>query len=343
MIPKKACLGVVLFLGCLITQAQIPVGYYSSIEGMEGDELKEGLYNIIKGHTEFSYTSSSTDTWDILKEADRDPDNSDNVIGIYSGFSMNGAAEYNGGAGWSREHVWAKSRGDFGTNRGAGTDCHHLRAEDVSTNTARSNRNFDEGSVQYIDATGPTDSYTSDTEFVWKPRDEVKGDVARMMFYMATRYEGENNEPDLELTEMLLGQGSKSPIHGRLSTLLNWHFEDPVTQAEKDRNDIIYSYQNNRNPFIDHPEYVESIWGVVTGINPRNTPEVFVDLRNEKITIKVPSSGSIKLINMQGKVVSKFRGTNLTIVSTVGLPSGIYIVKYVSKFGMSSSKVLIRK
>jgi len=342
MISKKAWIGVISFLGCFITQAQIPTGYYTSIEGTEGDELKEGLYSIIKGHIEYSYTSSSTDTWDILKEADQDPANSDNVIGIYSGFSMNGAKEYNSGAGWSREHVWAKSRGDFGTTKGAGTECHHLRAEDVSTNTARSNRNFDECSVQYIDASGATDSYTSDTEFVWKPRDEVKGDVARMMFYMATRYEGENDEPDLELTEMLLELSDKSPIHGRLSVLINWHFQDPVSEAERDRNEVIYSYQNNRNPFIDHPEFAELIWGGVTGI-ASNKPKIVIDQRNEKINIEAPTHGLIRLINMQGKEFTRTLSADPMVISTTTLPSGIYILTFATKFRIDSFKILIRR
>ena len=249
-------------------RAQIPTGYYDPASGLTGDALKTALHNIIDGHTEFPYTSSSTDTWDILKEADRDPNNANNVIGVYSGFSMNGPAEYNGGNGWNREHVWAKSRGDFGTSLGAGTDCHHLRAADISTNSARSNRNFAESTTQYIDQSGQysgaTQSFTG-PDFTWEPRASVKGDIARSIFYMATRYEGTNGEPDLELTEQLLGVSDKSPLHGKLSDLLNWHTEDPVDAAEQARNEVIFGYQNNRNPFIDHPEYVNMIWGNGSG------------------------------------------------------------------------------
>ena len=166
--------------------AQAPAGYYNGTEGQSGETLKSTLYNIIKGHTTYPYTSSGTDVWDIIKETDRDPNNPNNVIGLYSGFSMNAAAEYNSGQGWSREHVWAKSRGDFGTSRGAGTDLHHLRAEDVSTNSSRNNRSFDDdANTPFTDGsggyTGPTDSFTSDTDWVWEPRAEVKGDVARML------------------------------------------------------------------------------------------------------------------------------------------------------------------
>ena len=80
----------------------------------------------------------------------------------------------------------------------------------------------------------------------WEPRQVVKGDVARMIFYMATRYEGDAGEPDLELTETLLDNTDKSPIHAKLSTLLEWHLADPVSVAEQNRNDRVYGYQNNR-------------------------------------------------------------------------------------------------
>ncbi|MEP0985574.1 endonuclease [Ekhidna sp.] len=259
-------LGILMLIVTSVSIAQIPAGYYNAAQGKSGSELKTALNTIIKGHTEYPYSSSTTDTWDILKETDVDPNNPSNVIGLYSAFSMNAAAEYDGGNGWTREHVWAKSRGDFGTTPGAGTDVHHLRAEDASTNSARSNRNFDEATVQYVDGSGqysgPTQSYTGgSSSFTWEPRDAVKGDVARMLFYMATRYEGEAGEPDLELTETLLGSGDKSPLHAKLSVLLLWHQQDPVDAYEQTRNDIIYGYQGNRNPFIDHPEYVDSIWG----------------------------------------------------------------------------------
>jgi endonuclease I len=255
--------GVLLMSSTLF--AQIPSGYYNSANGLTGTALKSALNNIIDGHTEYPYSSSGTDVWDILKVADRDPNNANNVIGIYSGFSMNAAAEYNSGAGWNREHVWAKSRGNFGTSKGAGTDLHHLRAADISTNSARNNRNFDEATTQYVDGSGnysgTTDSYTSSTDWVWEPRDEVKGDIARMILYMTIRYEGKNGEVDLELTDNLLTNTDKTPIHGKASVLIQWHLDDPVSSAEITRNNVVYGYQNNRNPFIDHPEYVCEIFG----------------------------------------------------------------------------------
>ncbi len=256
-----------------VVNAQIPEGYYDSASDLTNDALKTALNGIVDGHTTYPYTSSGTDVWDILKVADRDPNDATKVIGIYSGFSMDAAAEYNSGSGWSREHVWAKSRGDFGTSSGAGTDCHHIAAEDVSTNSARNNRNFDWGDLYYTDAggsySGATQSKIGDSgNWIWEPRDSKKGDVARMILYMVVRYEGVGGEPDLELTETLLINTDKSPLHAKQSVLLEWHNLDPVSSEEEARNEVIYGYQGNRNPFIDYPEYVCKIWGGSCGTAP---------------------------------------------------------------------------
>ena len=252
---------IVAFLKLNIN-AQIPNGYYDNAKGLTGEALKTALYNIIKNHTEYQYTSSSTDVWDILKETDKDTINPENVILLYTGWSVNAAQEYNNGAGWSREHVWAKSRGDFGTDPPAGTDVHHLRPTDISVNSARNNRWFAECTVPYYDGGILTGCFRSSTEWVWKPREEVLGDVARMIFYMATRYEGENGEPDLELIDYIPADNyTNLPVHALLTDLTAWHEEDPVSDWERNRNDIIYyNFQHNRNPFIDHPEYVSLIW-----------------------------------------------------------------------------------
>ena len=255
---------------------QIPLGYYEDASGLTGVDLKSALHNIIDDHTEKSYG----DLWDILKESDEDPDNSSNFILIYTGRSISNTSGY---PDFNREHVWAKSHGDFGNNPPAGTDAHHIRPSDVSVNSDRGNKDFDNGGTQHSEATGCY--WDSDS---WEPRDAVKGDVARMMFYMAVRYEGDvSGEPDLELVDYITGSTS-SPIFGKLNTLLEWHNEDPVDDFERNRNEVVYSYQNNRNPFIDHPEYVTEIWGgsgnslpsIVsvncTPSNPTSTDEVTI-------------------------------------------------------------------
>ncbi len=265
---------ITLFLLPSIGFSQIPDGYYAAAEGLNGPNLKTALNNIISGHTSFPYTDFQTDCWDILKETDQDPNNPANVILLYTGWSVNAAQEYNNENGWSREHVWAKSRGIYYPGYGseddiAATDVHHLRPADITVNSARGNRWFDYCTIPYIDEGVATGSFTStDQEWVWQPRAEVVGDVARMMFYMATRYEGAGNEPDLELLDDIpTDRYTNDPVHAKLSALLAWHVMDPVDQFEENRNNIIYAYQGNRNPFIDHPEYVRLLWNGETAVS----------------------------------------------------------------------------
>ncbi len=248
---KKAIFIALASLSISTTFGQIPPGYYNTATGLTGTALKDVLNDIISNHTELSYSAVKT----ALKSTDEDPNNSNNVILLYKGTSQ-AKSTFGGGADdWNREHVWAKSHGGFGNVAPAGTDLHHLRPTDASVNSSRGSKDFDIGGNQHSEA---TDCY-SDSDS-WEPRDEVKGDVARMLMYMAVRYEGETGEVDLELND-IVNNGSV-PFHGKLSTLLNWHESDPVSAFETNRNNVIYSsYQSNRNPFIDHPEYVSQIWG----------------------------------------------------------------------------------
>ena len=245
-----------------------PVGYYDNARNKSGNDLKDALHEIIKGHVEFPYTSSSTDVWDILKLTDRDPSDTTLVELIYSGALVNGAQEYNSGSGWTREHVWAKSRGNFGTSLGPGTDVHAIRPCYNSINSLRNNRAFDNCSscnnVQYLGSN--TGSFTDSNVWTFEPRDEMKGDVARMIFYMATRYEQEDGV-DLELDEIIRINTDQSPFHSVLTTLLIWNKLDKVSAKEKRRNNIIYDdFQKNRNPYIDHPELADYIFGHLTSV-----------------------------------------------------------------------------
>ncbi|MGI5505850.1 endonuclease [Lentzea sp. CA-135723] len=224
--------------------------YYASACNRTGAALKSALNSIIRNQTKLSYDA----VWEALKVTDQDPGNSANVIGLYSGRSMPKSDNGGGPDQWNREHVWAKSHGDFGTATGPGTDVHHLRAEDVSVNSARGNLDFDLGGSAVPQA--PDSRYDGDS---FEPRDAVKGDVARMIFYMAVRYEGNDGYVNLEVNNSV--SNGSAPYIGRLSVLKQWNLEDPPDAAEKRRNDVIYQqFQKNRNPFIDHPDWVGLIW-----------------------------------------------------------------------------------
>lgn len=237
-------------------KGSVSATYYSTATGKTGDALKAALHEIINDHTKISYDA----VWWALNELDEDPNNSNNVIHIYTRRSV---AKYSGtydssDSGFNREHTWPKSHGFPTESWPAYTDLHHLRVADVSVNSSRGTKDYDNGGTTHSEAT--LCKYTTTT---WEVPDEVKGDIARQMFYMAVRYEGDrSNEPDLELVYDPSATDSSGTTFANLSTLIQWHNQDPVSTVEMARNDKIYSnYQGNRNPFIDHPEWVASIWG----------------------------------------------------------------------------------
>ena len=239
-------------LAALIQVSQVtgqPTGYYNGTENKTGEELKNALNDIISGHTVYSYFY----TKEIFKLSDADPTNPANIIEIYTGRSWPNNDYGTGGDQLNREHVWAKSHGNFNEVLPMYSDVHNLKPSDASVNNDKSNLDFDMGGTQHPEATGCF--YTDST---WEPRNEDKGDVARIILYMDTRYQGENGELDLTAVDEV--DTYPYPEHGRLSTLLEWNLMDPPDEFERNRNNVIYSYQHNRNPFIDNPYFAELIW-----------------------------------------------------------------------------------
>ncbi|MFF0214145.1 endonuclease I family protein [Streptomyces vinaceus] len=224
--------------------------YYAPAEGKTGAALKTALHDIIKTQSKVTYDG----VWNALKVTDQDPANPNNVILVYSGRSQSKSSNGGGVNDWNREHVWAKSHGDFGTATGPGTDLHHLRPEDVTVNSTRGNKDFDMGGSPVAEAPG---SFTDANSF--EPRDAVKGDVARMLLYMAVRYDGGDGFANLEVNDKV--DNGSAPAIGRISVLKQWNQQDPPDAFEQRRNQVIFDqFQHNRNPFVDHPEWVNSIW-----------------------------------------------------------------------------------
>jgi uncharacterized repeat protein (TIGR02543 family) len=197
------------------------LAYYDSADGLTGWDLYYELNSIINnGFKQLSYDDAK---W-VLEESDRDPSNPNNVILVYTRESVQGEWNY---PNWNREHTWPKSKL---TSSGQKADVHNLKPSDVDENSRRGNLPFG-----YMSGSG-----------VYEPHDDVKGDVARIVFYMATMYSNLNIN-----------------LLGDLDMLIDWHFLDPVDDFERNRNEVIYSYQKNRNPYIDNPDYVELVWEAI--------------------------------------------------------------------------------
>jgi endonuclease I len=269
-----AILLVVFATGAL---ADPPSGYYDSVDFTNPATVRATVHNIIDGHTKIPYTSTSTDTWNVLELADQDPNNSTRIIDVYKN-----RTQEKFGAGnnfYNREHTWPKSYGfpdDNSTNLPY-SDCHMLMLCDVSYNSSRSNNIYDDcasGCNSY-----PADDYNGEVGVnyrnttVWETWIGRRGDVARAQFYADVRYSGDTGvEPDLILTDntnliVAVSDNASLAYMGVLQTLIQWHYEDPVDDRERNRNDVVQSFQGNRNPFIDHPEFVAYIFeGVISGV-----------------------------------------------------------------------------
>lgn len=251
--------------------------YYSKItDSMNGDNLKVELYNIIKGHTKYDYGSLEI----AMRITDRDwtksPDPNDEnpkMHLLYLVDNENKPKDWNTSQGsygttqegkyvWNKEHIWAKSNGFDTKGAYAYSDLHHLRASDWKNNNARSNFPFGPASSgKYVKDFDGNDSGKLISNKVYEPQACDRGDVARALFYMATRYYSGDGSNGTRLT-LTNGTDSSGGKWGYVSTLLQWNEQDPPDEFEKHRNDLIYEqFQHNRNPFIDHPEYANRIWG----------------------------------------------------------------------------------
>ena len=265
--------------------------YYDNVTPWTSQDLRDSLHETIDDHTRFPYTSSEIDTWDVLEQADEDKSNNSYIITIYSNSSY--LKRGGGNDFYNREHTWPKSYGfpDNGSELNYPyTDMHHLFLADIDYNFYRSNKPFancNAACTEYVSETNssrggmgngyPGDSNWTDGEYTdgrWEVWQDRRGDIARAMFYMDVRYAGDKhsatnaNEPDLILTDTLslidnsrTGENEQIAYMGMLSTLLQWHQQDPVDEFEIQHHDTVSQYQENRNPFIDHPEWIACVFG----------------------------------------------------------------------------------
>ena len=287
MISQRVA-GFVSVVCCLVLAnlalAVPPTWYYNTVDLSSQAALRQSLHNIIDDHTKIPYTASSTDTWDVLERADEDPYNSGRILDVYRNRTY--TKQGGGNNYYNREHVWAKSFG-FPNNTSGNkcyTDCHHLFLCDIGYNSNRDNNIFDDcqsscspRAADFYDGASGT-NYLNESYGpvgIWEVWSGRRGDIARAMFYMDVRYEGDSgSEPDLILTDNVslidasaTGSNLSVAYMGLLSVLLQWHEDDPVDDRERARNDAVYTYQGNRNPFIDHPEWVSGVFlGIISDV-----------------------------------------------------------------------------
>lgn len=247
-----------------VAAAEAPAGYYIKCQGLNKADLLEALEETVGSHQSVGYNG----LWTLYGESDVYPDGK--IWDMYSTkhwtFKTEQCGNYTSvGDCYNREHSMPKSW--FGDQEPMYSDAFHIYPTDGKVNGQRGNYPFGEcangttlpsnGGVQALGKLGAS-TFPGYSGTVFEPADEYKGDFARSYFYMAACY---NSHIDDWSSEMLAGNSYPAFTDWSVNLLMKWHRQDPVSQKELDRQEAIYAKQKNRNPFIDHPEMAEYIWG----------------------------------------------------------------------------------
>ncbi|NOJ76325.1 endonuclease [Empedobacter stercoris] len=366
---KKIVLQFSLFLIGTNLFAQAPANYYDNATG-SGYALKTQLYNIIKGHNTKSYDAlkglyRQNDSDNGFQDKYYEKDNS--ILDIYSenptgtdpynytpGQKECGNYKYEGDC-YNREHLIPQSV--FSKASPMVSDPLHIWPTDGVVNGMRSN--YPHGVVGTIDKTSQNGSKLGNnlnsgysygySGTVFEPIDEFKGDIARAYFYFATRYEGNG----IQNWKYAMFNGSKDKVFTDtfLKILITWHLNDPVSDREKDINNIVYRYQKNRNPYVDHPEFVEKVWGYNLGtgdfeyqkrddisVYNKTTRSVIIKLENNAKSIQ-----KISVFNFNGQLINEVQNSaNQKEVEVNFKNPGVYIIKVVGSQMEINKRVVIK-
>lgn len=341
----KALLQIMLVWASMLwipAMAQPPAGYYDSAAGLTGKALQQALHDIIDGHTELTYSG----LWNCFLTTDKKPDGT--VWDIYSDipggtppysftFITDQCGNYSReGDCYNREHIFPRSWFTEGSQMY--TDLFHIYPTDGWVNNKRGNLPFGEtSSPNWVSANGSKTGPFSTAGFqgeVFEPLDAYKGDIARSLFYVATRYYGESGDwPGSAMTER------SEPKPWALDLLLKWHTSDAVSQKEIQRNEEVFKYQKNRNPFIDDPLFAGKIWGGVSSTPEMRTGEplaiFYPNPVKETLHLQFnrPVTGPVTIIlsDLRGLMVMK-----ITIMNTQNripvyqLPPGLYVLTIIT-------------
>ncbi len=339
---------------------QIPAGYYDSLEGLSGAALEQAIQDII-ANPSVVRLQSYADMWDILRDADRNPENNNQVWTIYREEPIAKLDQQNSSSvvgKWNREHIFCQSRGGFeiaeddtadginvwnttGPNSTVDgvSDAHHIRSANGQENSSRNNKNY--GTV----ASGTVYTGPTGTQGSWR------GDVARALFYMAVRFnylDVVNGDPSEYLVDGVTASGEI----GDLATLLSWNTSDPADDFEMNRNNVIYDWQMNRNPFIDYPMLVDYVFGANYGDTwsfslsndsfTENSIKVFPNPTTDYLMINgLEGDAKVEIYNLTGQQVFQ-QAFDSQVRLDLDLASGIYLVKVKQQTKEVTKKIVVR-
>ncbi|MDD3003512.1 endonuclease [Flavobacterium sp.] len=368
-----------LLLFSLVTLAQAPANYYNTATGT-GYTLKTQLKNIItNGHSDQGYNT----LWTLYTNTafrDNYYENDSSLLDLYSEnptgvdpynytSTTNQCGNYNAeGQCYNREHLVPQSYFDEYQTNPMKNDPFHVFPSDGKVNGDRNNLGFGiVGTANYTSLNGSkrgsmaSTPYSNYTGVVFEPIDAFKGDVARAYFYFATRYEDSMdnfysaaNSTTCQAKAMFDGSTNKVFSDDFILILIKWHLDDPVSAYEIAKNNAIYNYQGNRNPYIDNPSYVCSIWSTqcatVNSLNTANTEALSSIIihpnpsDNHQIKINYENTiDQIHLININGQIIQQINqpvSLDKTYVID-NIPSGFYFLRITKNNQSVTKKVIV--
>lgn len=360
----------------MLMAAQAPAGYYNAANGFSGYQLKTKLKTIITtGHNDQGY-GGLWDFYQVSAHRDHYYEDDNSLLDIYSEnpdgpdsyaytSTDDQCGNYNGeGDCYNREHLIPQSYFEDYQVNPMKNDALHVMPSDGYVNGIRSNLPFGVvGSANYTSDNGSKRGNNLNSGYsagysgvVFEPIDEFKGDIARCFFYFATRYEDwmDNfytaaNGTTTQSKAMFDGTTNKVFSTTFLNILYTWHEADPVSEREIALNNAAYTYQGNRNPYIDHPEWVALAWEAVLGTDRPALADDFAVFPNPTTTHSVSirsaiTPDSVEIIDATGRSIrtERFEAEQGTEIIIGDIPTGFYFLKAVSGQDAVIRKIVVK-
>ncbi len=367
--PMKKLSILIVILITTSLSAQIPAGYYTtatgsgytlktqlrkiidnSSDGISGEHLAQengysALYTIFLNSDKDFYFENNGTLLDMYSESPNDADVFEYTYDLNQDDGSGASVE---GQRYNREHIVPQAV--FNGNSPMKNDAHVVVPSDKFVTAQRGSLPF--GRVQNANFTSTNGSkrgnninsgysagYSND---VFEPIDEFKGDIARMYFYFVTRYETSLNEWSYDMFD---GTTNKAFNQTFLNIMYQWHVQDPVSQREIDRNNAIYNAQNNRNPFIDNPNYAVNIWQnalSVSNFEKQNAINLYPNpIDGSLLYIETKNALSVEIYNVLGKKIITANVDAIKNKIDVGfLNSGVYLIRLSSSSGSVTKKII---
>ncbi|MCB5260847.1 MAG: endonuclease [Candidatus Cloacimonetes bacterium] len=321
--------------------------YYDSVQDLSGMNLYYALQDLISTNTYSSYDGAK-----VFLFQDLDNTNGQ-VTCVYTGEVYHINSSYSGQTSPNTEHTYAQSWFSSSESSIKKADLHHLFITTMQVNSSRGNLPFGNvastaSSNVYYSHT-PLQSYRGNNNWqrtVFQVNPQYQGNTARAILYFHTRY----------------GDSLVQAGENMLDNMITWHYADPPDEAERTRNNALHGFQGNRNPFVDHPEYVNRIWNPTSSDDP--TAELIPSLRidniypnpfRDKLTVAIDAKAgevlTAKIYNVKGQKVfqttleqnKKEFNWDAKDVNGKEMPAGLYLIKVSSANASASTKVLLVK